>query len=242
MLTFVRGAPGMISSYVGENKTFERLYLTGQLEVELTPQGTLAEKMRAGGAGIPAFYTPCAAGTLVQEGGTPIKYNADGTVAIESQPRELRNFGGRDFVLEESIVGDYALVKAWKADTRGNLVFRGTARNFNAVRAPARWHARIGATAHSVDRSSPACAACAACAVWRRCSCRTRRPRARSASPRWRRSCPRARCIPTRSTLTRATDGDRTAVVDSSSQGVKISLETTPAPEAATKGPGMVAC
>ena len=117
----------MISSYVGENKTFERLYLTGELEVELTPQGTLAERMRAGGAGIPAFYTPCAAGTIVQEGGVPIKYRADGSVEIESEPRELRNFSGRDFVLEEAIVGDYALVKAWKADTRGNLVFRGTA-------------------------------------------------------------------------------------------------------------------
>ena len=122
----------MISSYVGENKTFERQYLTGELEVELTPQGTLAERLRAGGAGIPAFYTPCAAGTIVQEGGNPIKYRADGTVEIESEPRELRSFNGRDFVLEQAIVGDFSVVKAWKADTRGNLVFRGTARNFNA--------------------------------------------------------------------------------------------------------------
>lgn len=127
----------MISSYVGENKTFERLYLTGELEVELTPQGTLAERMRAGGAGIPAFYTPCAVGTIVQEGGTPIKYRPDGSVEVESEPRELRNFGGRDFVLEQAIVGDYALVKAWKADTRGNLVFRGTTRNFNEDAATA---------------------------------------------------------------------------------------------------------
>jgi len=127
----------MISSYVGENKTFERLYLTGELEVELTPQGTLAERMRAGGAGIPAFYTPCAAGTIVQEGGTPIKYRADGTVEIESEPRELRRFGERDYVLEEAIVGDFSVVKAWKADTRGNLVFRGTSRNFNADAATA---------------------------------------------------------------------------------------------------------
>lgn len=127
----------MISSYVGENKTFERLYLTGELEVELTPQGTLAERLRAGGAGIPAFYTPCAAGTLVQEGGTPIKYHADGSVEIESEPRELRRFGGRDYVMEEAIVGDFALVKAWKGDTRGNLVFRGTSRNFNADAATA---------------------------------------------------------------------------------------------------------
>jgi len=122
----------MISSYVGENKTFERLYLTGELEVELTPQGTLAERMRAGGAGIPAFYTPCAAGTLVQTGGVPIKYNSDGSVDIVSQPRELRRFGDRDYVMEEAIVGDFSIVKAWKADTRGNLIFRGTACNFNA--------------------------------------------------------------------------------------------------------------
>jgi len=127
----------MISSYVGENKTFERQYLTGELEVELTPQGTLAERLRAGGAGIPAFYTPCAAGTIVQEGGNPIKYRADGTVEIESEPRELRSFNGRDFVLEQAIVGDFSVVKAWKADTRGNLVFRGTARNFNADAATA---------------------------------------------------------------------------------------------------------
>ena len=127
----------MISSYVGENKHFEHLYLSGQLEVELTPQGTLAERMRAGGAGIPAFYTPCAAGTIVQEGGTPIKYRPDGSVEIASEPRELRKFGDRDFVMEQAIVGDFALVKAWKADTRGNLVFRGTARNFNVDAATA---------------------------------------------------------------------------------------------------------
>jgi len=127
----------MISSYVGENKHFEKLYLSGNLEVELTPQGTLAERMRAGGAGIPAFFTPCAAGTIVQEGGTPIKYRLDGSVEIESKPRELRTFGKRDFVLEEAIVSDFALVKAWKADTRGNLVFRGTARNFNVDAATA---------------------------------------------------------------------------------------------------------
>ena len=121
----------MISSYVGENKLFEAQYLTGELEVELTPQGTLAERLRAGGSGIPAFYTPTAAGTWVQEGGCPVKYNSDGSVQIESEPRELRRFNNRDFVLEEAIVGDFGLVKAWKADTRGNLVFKGTARNFN---------------------------------------------------------------------------------------------------------------
>ena len=98
----------MISSYVGENKHFEKLYLSGQLEVELTPQGTLAERMRAGGAGIPAFYTPCAAGTIVQEGGSPIKYRADGSgeVEIASTPRELRRFGDREFVLEVSSLRD----------------------------------------------------------------------------------------------------------------------------------------
>jgi len=121
----------MISSYVGENKHFEKQYLSGQLEVELTPQGTLAERLRAGGAGIPAFYTPTAYGTIIQEGGFPIKYNADKTVAIASKPRETRSFNGRNFVLEEAITGDFALVKAWKADTLGNLVFRATARNFN---------------------------------------------------------------------------------------------------------------
>ncbi len=121
----------MISSYVGENKHFEKQYLTGQLEVELTPQGTLAERLRAGGAGIPAFYTPTAYGTVIQEGGFPIKYNADGTVAIKSLPRETRNFNGRNYVLEEAITGDFALIKAWKADKLGNVVFRATSRNFN---------------------------------------------------------------------------------------------------------------
>jgi 3-oxoacid CoA-transferase len=121
----------MISSYVGENKAFEKQYLTGLLEVELTPQGTLAERLRAGGAGIPAFYTPTAFGTVIQEGGFPIKYNADKTVAITSSPRETRQFGDRQYVLEEAITGDFALIKAWKGDTAGNLVFRATARNFN---------------------------------------------------------------------------------------------------------------
>ena len=121
----------MISSYVGENKHFEKQYLTGQLEVELTPQGTLAERLRAGGAGIPAFYTPTAFGTVIQEGGFPIKYNADKTVAIKSEPRETRSFDSRNFVLEHAITGDFALIKAWKGDKNGNLVFRATARNFN---------------------------------------------------------------------------------------------------------------
>ncbi|XP_036434036.1 3-oxoacid CoA transferase 1a [Colossoma macropomum] len=121
----------MISSYVGENVEFERQYLAGELEVELTPQGTLAERIRAGGAGVPAFFTATGYGTLIQEGGSPIKYNKDGTVAIASEPREVRQFGGRHFVMEKAITGDFALVKAWKADKAGNIIFRKTARNFN---------------------------------------------------------------------------------------------------------------
>ncbi|XP_071658271.1 succinyl-CoA:3-ketoacid coenzyme A transferase 1, mitochondrial isoform X2 [Patagioenas fasciata] len=121
----------MVSSYVGENAEFERQFLSGELEVELIPQGTLAERIRAGGAGIPAFYTSTGYGTLVQEGGAPIKYNKDGTIAIASQPREVREFAGRHFILEQSITGDFALVKAWKADRAGNIIFRKTARNFN---------------------------------------------------------------------------------------------------------------
>ncbi|XP_030048944.1 succinyl-CoA:3-ketoacid coenzyme A transferase 1, mitochondrial isoform X1 [Microcaecilia unicolor] len=121
----------MISSYVGENEEFERQYLIGELEVELVPQGTLAERIRAGGAGIPAFFTPTGYGTLIQEGGAPIKYNKDGSIAIGSQPKEVREFGGRHFVMEQAITGDFALVKAWKADRAGNIVFRKTARNFN---------------------------------------------------------------------------------------------------------------
>jgi len=121
----------MISSYVGENAEFERQYLQGELEVELTPQGTLAERIRAGGAGIPAFFTPTAYGTLVHEGGSPIKYNKDGTIGIPSQKREERNFNGRNYIMEEGITGDFALVKAWKADKAGNLIFNKTAMNFN---------------------------------------------------------------------------------------------------------------
>ncbi|OTG98682.1 CoA transferase subunit A [Acinetobacter sp. ANC 4973] len=109
----------MISSYVGENKEFERQYLNGELEVELTPQGTLAEKLRAGGAGIPAFFTPTGVGTLIAEG------------------KEIRKFNGQDFILEESLTADIALVKAYKADKAGNLIFRKTAQNFNPVCAMA---------------------------------------------------------------------------------------------------------
>ncbi|KAL4236194.1 Succinyl-CoA:3-ketoacid coenzyme A transferase 1 [Mactra antiquata] len=121
----------MISSYVGENAEFERQYLSGELEVELTPQGTLAERIRAGGAGIPAFFTPTGYGTLIHEGGAPIKYGTDGGIDIVSDVRESRVFNGRNYIMEEAITGDFALVKAWKADRSGNLMFRKTARNFN---------------------------------------------------------------------------------------------------------------
>ncbi|KAF9195602.1 Succinyl-CoA:3-ketoacid coenzyme A transferase 1, mitochondrial [Haplosporangium sp. Z 11] len=125
----------MISSYVGENKEFERQYLSGELEVELTPQGTLAERVRAGGAGIPAFFTPTAYGTEVQTGELAIKYGPDGKVLIRSKPREVREFNGRKYIMEEAITGDYSLVKAWKGDAYGNLVFKGSAMNFNPVMA-----------------------------------------------------------------------------------------------------------
>ncbi|KAJ3603875.1 hypothetical protein NHX12_028616 [Muraenolepis orangiensis] len=121
----------MISSYVGENVEFERQYLSGELEVELTPQGTLAERIRAGGAGVPAFFTATGYGTLIQQGGSPIKYNKDGTIAIASEEREVREFNGRHYIMEMAITGDFALVKAWKADRAGNIIFRKTARNFN---------------------------------------------------------------------------------------------------------------
>ena len=127
----------MVSSYVGENKEFERQYLSGELEVELCPQGTLAERLRAGGAGIPAFYTPTGAGTAISDGGLPLRYAADGSVAKSSAKKELRNFGGKDYVLEEAITGDFAFVKAWKGDRFGNLVYRHTAMNFNPMCAQA---------------------------------------------------------------------------------------------------------
>ncbi|KAJ2310643.1 Succinyl-CoA:3-ketoacid coenzyme A transferase 1, mitochondrial, partial [Coemansia sp. RSA 2610] len=127
----------MVSSYVGENKEFARQYLSGELEVELVPQGTLAEKIRAGGAGIPAFYTLTGIGTLVETGGIPIKYQKDGNVEIFSAPRGAGVFNGKRYLMEQSISGDFALVKAWKADELGNLVFRASANNFNAPMATA---------------------------------------------------------------------------------------------------------
>jgi 3-oxoacid CoA-transferase subunit A len=127
----------MISSYVGENKEFERQYLSGELEVELCPQGTLAERLRAGGAGIPAFFTPTGAGTAISDGGLPLKYAKDGTVAKSSPKKETRDFNGKPHVLEPAIVGDFALVKAWRGDRFGNLVYRHTAMNFNPMMAAA---------------------------------------------------------------------------------------------------------
>ena len=124
-------------SYVGENKEFARQYLSGELEVELVPQGTLAERLRAGGAGIPAFYTPAGVGTQVARGGLPWRYADDGTVAVASPPKETRDFADRRYVLEHGITTDFALVRAWRGDRHGNLVFRKSAANFNPLAAMA---------------------------------------------------------------------------------------------------------
>jgi 3-oxoacid CoA-transferase subunit A len=124
-------------SYIGENKEFARQYLAGELEVELTPQGTLAERLRAGGTGIPAFYTPAGVGTQVAEGGLPWRYAPDGSVAVASPPKEVRTFDGVDHILEHAITTDYALVRAARGDRHGNLVFRRAARNFNPLAAMA---------------------------------------------------------------------------------------------------------
>ncbi|KAA0016520.1 CoA transferase subunit A [Antrihabitans cavernicola] len=127
----------VVASYVGENAEFARQYLSGELEVELTPQGTLAEKLRAGGVGVPAFFTPAGVGTPIAEGGLPWRYRPDGSVALASPPKEIREYGGRRHVLEESITTDYALVHALVGDTAGNLVFDKAARNFNPLAAMA---------------------------------------------------------------------------------------------------------
>ena len=125
------------ASYVGENKEFERQFLGGEIEVELTPQGSLAERLRAGGAGIPAFYTLAGVGTQVADGGLPWRYAADGSVALASPPKEVREFGGRQYVLEQSIVADFALLRAARGDRHGNLVFHEAARNFSPLVAMA---------------------------------------------------------------------------------------------------------
>ena len=105
--------------------------MAGEVEVEFTPQGTLAERMRAGGAGIPAFFTPAGVGTQVAEGGLPQRYDGNGGVAVYSPPKETREFHGESYVMEQGIFADFALVHAWKGDRHGNLVYRRTARNFN---------------------------------------------------------------------------------------------------------------
>ena len=138
MLLGERRIRRMISSYVGENKEFARQYLSGELEVELTPQGTLAERMRAGGSGIPAFFTATGVGTQVAEG-LPWKFDDEGKVEVWSPAKETRDFtvGGetREYVLEQAIVADFGLVRAWKGDRHGNLVYRDSARNFNPLAA-----------------------------------------------------------------------------------------------------------
>jgi 3-oxoacid CoA-transferase subunit A len=127
----------VIASYVGENREFARQFLSGELQVELTPQGTLAERLRAGGCGIGAFFTPTGVGTLVADGGLPWRYHPDGSVAVASQPKEVRTFGGVQQVLEESIATDFALVRAAVADRHGNCIFHTAARNFNPPAAMA---------------------------------------------------------------------------------------------------------
>ncbi len=119
VLLVTRQIRKMISSYVGENATFARQYLAGELEIEFNPQGTLAERIRAGGAGIPAFFTATGAGTKIAEG------------------KEVKNFNGRDYIMETGLVADLAIIHAWKGDPEGNLVYRMTARNFNPVMATA---------------------------------------------------------------------------------------------------------
>ncbi|MEV4735377.1 MULTISPECIES: CoA transferase subunit A [unclassified Microbacterium] len=131
----------MTSSYVGENKEFERQFLSGELELELTPQGTLAEKLRAGGSGIAAFYTQTGVGTQVAEGGLPRRYAVDGSIDIASPVKDVRTFAvdgiSREYVLEEAITTDFALVHALRGDRHGNLVFNKAARNFNPLAAMA---------------------------------------------------------------------------------------------------------
>ena len=124
-------------SYVGENKDFAERFLTGRLTVELIPQGTLAERLRAGGAGIPAFYTPAGVGTQVADGGLPWRYDDAGNVVLASPPKEVRTFNGTEYVLEEAIRTDVALVHAWKGDRHGNLVYKQSAANFNPLCATA---------------------------------------------------------------------------------------------------------
>ncbi|WP_237417843.1 CoA transferase subunit A [Actinomadura rayongensis] len=141
-------------SYVGENKEFARQYLAGELEVELVPQGTLAERLRAGGVGVPAFYTPAGVGTQIGDGGLPWRYGPDGSVAVASPPKEVRVFDGRDYILETAIVCDFALVRAERGDRYGNLAFARSARNFNPVVGMA-GRITIAEVEHLVDALDP---------------------------------------------------------------------------------------
>ena len=125
----------VVASYVGENREFARQYLAGELEVELTPQGTLAERMRAGGSGIAAFFTRTGVGTLVADGGMPWRYDAEGNVVVASPAKQTQVFDGFEYVLERAIVADFGLVRAWKGDQHGNLIYRDAARNFNPLAA-----------------------------------------------------------------------------------------------------------
>ncbi|HJD49819.1 MAG TPA: CoA transferase subunit A [Corynebacterium urealyticum] len=135
MLLGTRQLRRIIASYVGENKEFARQYLEGELEVELTPQGTLAERLRAGGSGIGGFYTRTGVGTVVADGGMPWKYDAGGGVAVASPKKETREIDGEEYVLEHAIKADFGLVRAAVADEAGNLRFHETARNFNPLAA-----------------------------------------------------------------------------------------------------------
>ena len=155
-----------ISSYVGENKEFARQYLHGELELEPTPQGTLAERLRAGGSGIPAFYTPAGVGTMVAEGGLPWRYHPDGSVAVASPEKEAREFDGQQYVLERGIVTDFALVHALFGDRHGNLVYNELARNFNPLCAMA-GRATIAEVEHLVEPGQIAPTTCTPPA----CSC-----------------------------------------------------------------------
>ncbi len=156
MLLFAGRIRRTIGSYVGENKEFARQYLAGELELELTPQGTLAERLRAGGCGIPAFYTPAGVGTLVADGGLPWRYDPDGTVAVESPPKEVRVFDGRQYVLEQAIVTDFALVRAAVGDRHGNLSStRPRATSTRCARWPAASRSPRSSASSSPARSTP---------------------------------------------------------------------------------------
>ena len=137
ILLFAKRIARTTGSYVGENKEFERQFLAGELEVELVPQGTLAERLRAGGAGIPAFFTPAGVGTDVETGGLPWRYDGAGGISVASPPKETREFDGAVYVLEQAIRTDFALVHARYGDRLGNLVYEMSAQNFNPLCAAA---------------------------------------------------------------------------------------------------------